>query len=96
MTVARHGGEKPLIFAHPQESCRVAADRMALHGIERLPILENGRRVGVLTSNDLLRARRKNASEETERERMISLFEKFSQVIFLDRVKSVRPKRSLD
>jgi chloride channel protein, CIC family len=60
------------ITAYPWESCRTAAERMAQHGVGRLPIVspDNPRRiVGIVTRSDLLKARAQVLDEEMRRER---------------------------
>ena len=46
-----------LSWAAPDESAEAAAERMALEQVRRLPVVENGRLVGMLTLADLSRRR---------------------------------------
>lgn len=62
------------ITIYPWESCRTAAERMAEHGVGRLPVVApDGSRavVGMVTRSDLLKARAKSVEEEMRRERLI-------------------------
>jgi CBS-domain-containing membrane protein len=62
------------VVANPADSCRVAAERMALAGVKRLPVVDPsdpGRLVGIVTLGDLLQARQRLAEEEDRRERFI-------------------------
>jgi len=45
----------PLVTVNLSASPREAADLMIKHNIRRLPVIENGALVGIVTSNDLLR-----------------------------------------
>jgi CBS domain-containing protein len=45
----------PLIAIGPNASAKEAAELMLKHGIRRLPVIEKGTLVGMLTSKDLLR-----------------------------------------
>ncbi len=56
------------------ESCRAAAERMAEHGVGRLPVVspdDPSKVVGMVTRSDLLKARAKVVEEEVRRERLI-------------------------
>jgi len=67
---------KDPIVAYAKESCRLAAERMALQGIGRMPVVarsEPRKVLGVVTRSDLLKARLQHATEETKRERYLSL-----------------------
>lgn len=44
----------PLVTITPEASCREAADLMMEHKVRRLPVLEDGALVGIVTSKDLL------------------------------------------
>jgi CBS domain-containing protein len=60
------------IVAHPDETCRQAAERMAASGIGRLPVLsadEPGKLIGILTRSDLLKPRLQRFEEERVVER---------------------------
>ena len=68
---------KAPIVAYTKESCRRAAERMALEGIGRLPVVDRSepRKVlGIVTRSDLLKARLQHATEETTRERYFALW----------------------
>jgi H+/Cl- antiporter ClcA len=52
------------IVAHPEETCREAAERMAESGIGRLPVLSGGKLVGMITRSDLLKPRLLRFEEE--------------------------------
>ncbi len=45
----------PLITIGPNATVKEAAELMIKHGIRRLPVVENGALVGIITSKDLLR-----------------------------------------
>ena len=62
-----------VIVAHPDETLRSAADRMAEHGVGALPVVDgDARRLeGVLTAFDLLKSRQRQLHEERHRERVI-------------------------
>ena len=56
---ARTAGEAmsaPPITIEPDMPLRVAAERMVNDGVNRLPVVENGRLVGIVTRADLVRA----------------------------------------
>lgn len=66
---------RDVAVAYTTESCRVAAERMAVHGIGRLPVLSRKdptQVVGIVTRSDLLKARLRIYEEEAPRERPIS------------------------
>jgi H+/Cl- antiporter ClcA/CBS domain-containing protein len=52
------------IVAHPEETCREAAERMAESGIGRLPVLSGGKLIGMITRSDLLKPRLRRFEEE--------------------------------
>ncbi len=52
------------IVAHPEETCREAAERMAESGIGRLPVLSGGKLIGIITRSDLLKPRLLRFEEE--------------------------------
>ena len=67
---------KDPIVAYAKESCRLAAERMALEGIGRMPVVtraEPRKVLGIVTRSDLLKARLQHANEETTRERYFTL-----------------------
>jgi H+/Cl- antiporter ClcA len=58
----------------PWESCRKAAERMAEHGVGRLPVVspdEPTKVIGMITRSDLLKPRARSVEEEGKRERFI-------------------------
>ena len=58
----------------PKESCRVAADRMALAGVESLSVIafdDPAKVLGVISLSDLLKARLRNIEEEQKHETFI-------------------------
>jgi chloride channel protein, CIC family len=62
------------ITAHPWESCRTAAERMAETGVGRLPVVspdDPGKVIGIVTRSDLLKPRAKTVEEEGRRERLL-------------------------
>ena len=69
--------------AYANEPLRVVVDRMAASGFTRMPVLdpaEGGKLVGMLSLEDLLRARARNLSEERDRERVIRIRLPFSSL----------------
>jgi H+/Cl- antiporter ClcA len=63
-----------LAVALPGESCRAVAERLALLGLERLPVVDDlptQRLLGLVARSDLLRPRREHYEEEGVRERLI-------------------------
>jgi H+/Cl- antiporter ClcA/CBS domain-containing protein len=63
------------VQASPDEPLRVVVYRMAEKGITRLPVVEpsSGRLLGLISLNDLLKARTRHLEEEVRRERVIGL-----------------------
>jgi CIC family chloride channel protein len=62
------------ITAFPTDSCRVMAERMAVAGVSRLPVVDPddpSKIVGIVTINDLLKARLLLSDEEIKRERFL-------------------------
>ncbi len=58
----------------PWESCRTAAERMAAHGVGRLPVVSPDapdKVIGMITRSDLLKSRAMHVEEEGKRERYI-------------------------
>ena len=45
---------KGLLVAEPGEECQEVAARMVEHGIRHLPVVEDGRLIGVVSARDLL------------------------------------------
>jgi H+/Cl- antiporter ClcA len=69
------------ITVFPWESCRTAAERMAEHGVGRLPVVSPTNRnqvVGMVTRSDLLKSRARHVEEEVHRERYLGLWSLFS------------------
>jgi CBS domain-containing protein len=70
--------------AYANEPLRVVVDRMAASGFTRMPVLdtaENEKLVGMISLEDLLRARARNLSEERDRERVIRIRLPFSSAV---------------
>lgn len=63
------------IVAYTDEPLRVAVYRMAESGFTRMPVLERdgGRLAGMVSLEDLLRARSRNLTEERHRERVLRI-----------------------
>jgi H+/Cl- antiporter ClcA len=60
------------VFALPGETCRVAAQRLAAHGLERLPVVADSgsrRLVGVVSRSDLIKPVQAQFVEDVHRER---------------------------
>lgn len=55
-TRAKEIMKKPLITADPKASIRDAVQTMQTENIRRLPIVENGKMVGIVTDKDIFRA----------------------------------------
>jgi H+/Cl- antiporter ClcA len=71
--------EKPYLSDHltifPEESCRVAADRMAQYHVSHLHVVSRSKSetLGLVTVSDLLSARRLHHQEESQRETMFPI-----------------------
>jgi CIC family chloride channel protein len=66
----------PLLVAFPDEPLRVAADRMAIAGVDSIPVVDTADRqrvVGLVSREDLFNARVMWFAEEKERERFLSI-----------------------
>jgi CBS domain-containing protein len=63
------------VVAHEDEPLRVVVNRMAATGLTRFPVLDrpHGKLVGMVSLEDLLRARTRNLEEERYRERVLRL-----------------------
>ena len=64
------------VVAYPDEPLRAVVYRMAETGLTRFPVVERGDRrklVGMISLNDLLKARRQNLEAERRRERVLRL-----------------------
>jgi CBS domain-containing protein len=60
------------VFALPGEPCRLAATRLAVHELERLPVVadeQSLRLVGIVSRSDLVKPARAHFDEEHRRER---------------------------
>ncbi|HLX56677.1 MAG TPA: chloride channel protein [Ktedonobacteraceae bacterium] len=78
-----HAEEMPLellhikpVVAYPDEPLRIAVYRMAESGFTRLPVVERdnpGKLVGMVSLNDLLKARVRSLDDERHRERVLHL-----------------------
>lgn len=70
-TVGELFGVNPLIVALPDETCRTIANRLAVHGLERLPVVddaESHRLVGIVSRSDLIKPSVAVFEEEQRRE----------------------------
>ncbi|WP_323120368.1 chloride channel protein [Burkholderia alba] len=59
-------------FALPTETCRLVATRLAVHGLERLPVVADAasrRLVGIVSRSDLVKPAHQHFDEEHKRER---------------------------
>jgi CBS domain-containing protein len=64
----------PAQVCAPAESCRAAAERMAWHGLARLPVVDSPgsrRLVGIVSRSDLIEPARRRYEEERVRERLL-------------------------
>jgi CBS domain-containing protein len=64
-------GRSPVV-ALPHETCRLVATRLAVHGLERLPVVadtESRRLVGIVARSDLVKPSLAHFDEEHKRER---------------------------
>jgi CIC family chloride channel protein len=64
------------VVAYPDETLRTVVYRMAETGFTRFPVVERGDRqklVGIVSLNDLLKARSHNLAEERKRERVLRI-----------------------
>jgi CBS domain-containing protein len=61
------------VNAHPDEPLRIVVNRMAETGITRMPVIERetGELLGMVTLEDLLKARTRHVEEERRREQVI-------------------------
>ncbi|MGN6672806.1 MAG: CBS domain-containing protein, partial [Thermomicrobiales bacterium] len=67
---------KQPVVAYPDEPLRVVVFRMAETGLTRFPVVERDdprQLLGIVSLNDLLRARERNLEEERHRERVLRL-----------------------
>ena len=64
------------IMALPDENCRIVATRLAVHGLERLPVVtdaQSRRLVGLIARSDLIKPSLAVGDEEAVRERFLAL-----------------------
>ncbi|KOQ33141.1 CBS domain-containing protein, partial [Achromobacter xylosoxidans] len=68
-TLAQALRGRELVYGYPEELASQIADRMALSGAGRVPILERGtgRVLGIVGRKDLFRSRARRLREESER-----------------------------
>jgi CBS domain-containing protein len=62
--------------AYPDESLRAVVYKMAETGFTRMPVVDSssgGKLVGLVSLEDLLRARTRNLTEERHRERVLRI-----------------------
>ncbi len=69
LSVAQLVSRKP-VFIEPSASARDAADLMVREAIGRLPVLEHGQLLGIVTRSDLIEAHSRRISSEQERGRV--------------------------
>ena len=69
LTLAQALQGRELVYGYPEELASQIADRMALSGAGRVPILERGtgRVLGIVGRKDLFRSRARRLREESER-----------------------------
>ena len=70
--VASMARKEPVV-AQASEPLRVVVYRMAETGYTRMPVVDQGRLVGMVSLEDLLNARARNLTEERTRERVLRL-----------------------
>jgi H+/Cl- antiporter ClcA/CBS domain-containing protein len=71
-TLAGMFRNRPPLYALPDETCRLVATRMAVHGVERLPVVADHRSlelVGLVSRSDLIKPSLAHFEEEHKRER---------------------------
>lgn len=61
--------KRPLVAIEPDASLREAADRMVEHRIGRLPVIADGKLVGIVTRSDLIEAHGHRLTRENQRHR---------------------------
>jgi CBS domain-containing protein len=62
---------EPVVTIRPDESARVAGERMGHNGVKKLPVTENGTPVGIVTTTDLAHFFPRNRirmADQTERD----------------------------
>jgi len=60
---------KNVVVTYPNESARIALDKMYVHGIGKLPVVEDDRNrkvIGIITEKDIIRAIELAAEKTTE------------------------------
>jgi CBS domain-containing protein len=45
----------PIVFVNPEDDYSVAVEKMRKHKVKRLPVIENGKVIGIVTSTDIAR-----------------------------------------
>jgi H+/Cl- antiporter ClcA/predicted transcriptional regulator len=73
--VATLFADAPAAHALPGETCRAVASRMAVSGLERLPVVDSAsalQLVGIVSRSDLLKVTRELHEEEHQRERFLT------------------------
>jgi hypothetical protein len=67
----REPAELPEVLAYTDETCRAAADEMAMHGVIQMPVVdrETGQVCGSISAQELLTGRRRAVVRESERNR---------------------------
>ena len=81
-------GNAPVV-ALPDETCRLVATRLAVHGLERLPVVadrDSMRLIGIVSRSDLVKPSLAHFEEEQKKER-------FRRVTFTRSTKRFRPVR---
>jgi H+/Cl- antiporter ClcA/CBS domain-containing protein len=71
--VKRFYGANPPVVALASETCRTAAGRMAVHQMERLPVVADSKSrllVGIISHSDLIKSGQAVFEEEEQREKM--------------------------
>jgi CBS domain-containing protein len=72
MSVADVFAQRSLAFALPSETCRLVATRLAVHDLERLPVVADAksmRLVGIVSRSDLVKPSLSHFEEEHKKER---------------------------
>ncbi len=59
------------VVAYADEPLRAAVYRMAETGYTRMPVVQDGKVAGMISLQDMLRARARSLTEERERERVL-------------------------
>lgn len=70
------------VVVYPDETLRTVVNRMAETGFTRLPVVERGgtqKLAGMISLNDLLRARSRSLEEERGRERVLRIHLPFAR-----------------